>query len=94
MVPTRDDLFAHTAALLDQLGLNVLSARIQTTAQGLSFNSFLVLEDDGSQLEDPERLTGIKFFLEDGLDQNETPQGRLRMPRQLRSFQMPSECIE
>ena len=89
--PDRDDLFAHTSALLDQLCLNVLSARIQTTAQGLSINSFLVLEDDGTQVEGRERLEGIKFFLEDGLDNTDTPQGALRMPRQLKSFQMPSE---
>jgi len=43
--PDRDDLFAHTTALLDQLSLNVLSARIQTTSAGLSINSYLVLED-------------------------------------------------
>ena len=89
--PDRDDLFAHTTALLDQLGLNVLSARIQSTAQGLSINSFLVLEDDGSQLEGAERLNGIKYFLEDGLINAEPPQGALRIPRQLKSFQKPSE---
>ena len=89
--PDRDDLFAHTAALLDQLSLNVLSARIQTTTQGLSINSYLVLEDDGSQLEGKERLEGIRLFLQDGLDHNEPPQSKLRIPRQLKSFQMPSE---
>jgi len=89
--PDRDDLFAHSTALLDQLGLNVLSARVQTTAQGLSINSYLVLEDDGSQVEGRERLEGIRLFLQDGLDSAETPQGWLRMPRQLKSFQVPSE---
>ena len=89
--PDRDDLFAHTTALLDQLSLNVLSARIQTTAQGLSINNYLVLEDDGSRLEGPERLDGIRLFLLDGLNSSEPPQGGLRMPRQLKSFQVPSE---
>jgi len=89
--PDRDDLFAHSTALLDQLSLNVLSARIQSTEQGLSVNSYLVLEEDGSQIEGEERLTGIKHFLQDGLNIEEPPQGALRMPRQLRSFQTPSE---
>ena len=89
--PDRDDLFAHTTALLDQLSLNVLSARIQTTAQGLSINSYLVLEEDGSQFEGPERLEGIRHFLQDGLNSAEPPQGGLRIPRQLKSFQVPSE---
>jgi [protein-PII] uridylyltransferase len=89
--PDRDDLFAHTTALLGQLSLNVLGARIQTTAQSLSINSYLVLEDDGSQLEGPERLEGIRHFLQDGLNSAEPPQGGLRIPRQLQSFQVPSE---
>jgi [protein-PII] uridylyltransferase len=89
--PDRDDLFAHTTALLDQLGLNVLSARIHTTAQGLSINTYLILEEDGAQIRGTERLQGIRFFLEDGLNSAEPPQGRPRIPRQLKSFQMPSE---
>jgi [protein-PII] uridylyltransferase len=89
--PDRDDLFAHTTALLDQLGLNVLSARIQTTAQGLSINSYLVLESDGEGIRDSDRLLGIRHYLEDALNGAGAPQGRPRIPRQLKSFQMPSE---
>ena len=89
--PDRDDLFAHSAALLNQLGLNILSARIQTTVQGLSINTYLVLEEDGSRIRGEERLTGIRYFLEDGLNSAEPPLGAPRMPRQLKSFQMPSQ---
>jgi len=89
--PDRDDLFAHTTALLDQLGLNVLSARVQTTGQDLSLNSYLVLEDDGSQITGAERLDGIRYYLLDGLNTAEPPQGQLMIPRQLRSFQTKSE---
>ena len=89
--PDRDDLFAHSAALLNQLGLNILSARIQTTVQGLSINTYLVLEEDGSRIRGEERLTGIRYFLEDGLNSTEPPLGVPRMPRQLKSFQMPSQ---
>jgi len=89
--PDRDDLFAHSAALLNQLSLNILSARIQTTVQGLSINTYLVLEEDGSRIRGVERLDGIRFFLEDGLNSSEPPLGAPRMPRQLKSFQMPSQ---
>ena len=89
--PDRDDLFAHTAALLDQLGLNVLSARIHTSDHRLSISTFLVLEDDGAQITEPERLEGIRHYLRDGLNGTEPPLGRPRIPRQLKSFQMPSE---
>lgn len=89
--PDRDDLFAHTTALLDQLGLNVLSARIQTTLQGISINTYLVLEADGARITGEERLQGIRYYLQDGLNSAEPPQGRPRIPRQLKSFQMPSQ---
>jgi [protein-PII] uridylyltransferase len=89
--PDRDDLFAHTTALFDQLGLNVLSARVQTSATGLSMCTYLVLEDDGSRIVQEERLLGIRHFLSDELNSCEPPQGTPRMPRQLKSFQIPSE---
>lgn len=89
--PDRDDLFAHSTAVLDQLGLNVLSARIHTTAQGLSINTYLVLEEDGSRIIGNERLDGIRHYLEDALNGRELPTGRQRIPRQLKQFQVPSE---
>ena len=89
--PDRDDLFAHTTSLLDQLGLNVLSARIQSTSNGLSVNSYMVLEEDGSQLEGAERLEGILLYIEENLADSEPTQNPPRMPRHLKSFQMPSE---
>ena len=89
--PDRDDLFAHTTALLDQLGLNVLSARIHTSDQGLSISTFLVLEDDGTEITGHERLEGIRHFLRDSLNSADPPLGTPRIPRQLKSFQMPSE---
>lgn len=89
--PDRDDLFAHTTALLDQLGLNVLSARVQTTDHGLSLSTYLVLEDDGSRIDGEERFENIRLYLEDNLNGEEPPQGQPRMPRQLRSFQTESQ---
>ncbi len=89
--PDRDDLFAHTTALLDQLSLNVLGARIQATEGGLSINSYLLLEEDGSQISGNERLREIRYFVEDRLNGGEPPTGCPRIPRQLQSFQTQSE---
>ena len=89
--PDRDDLFAHTATLLDQLGLNVLAARVHTTSGGLSLSSFLVLEEDGSHIEGNERLEGIRLYLEEGLEEGEMRISQPRIPRQLKNFQMPSK---
>ena len=42
-----------------------------------------------------ERLEGIRLHLEEGLNSAETRLGQPRIPRQLKSFQMPSEiCSE
>ena len=89
--PDRDNLFAHSTALLDQLGLNVLGARIHNTSQGLSLNNYLVLEEDGSRIEGEERLEGIRLYLEEGLNEADFRQGQPRIPRQLKNFQTPSE---
>lgn len=88
--PDRDNLFAHTTALLNQLSLNVLAARIHTTAQGMSMNTYLVLEDNGSRITDAARFEEIRLYLEQGLNETELPQSQPRIPRRLQNFQMPS----
>ncbi|RMG34654.1 MAG: [protein-PII] uridylyltransferase [Gammaproteobacteria bacterium] len=85
--PDRDDLFADTTALLDRLGLDILGARIDTTTEGLSINSYFVLEADGTPLT-PERAHEVQLLLEKHLDEP-AAKGRGipgRLPRRLRAF--------
>lgn len=56
----RDNLFAMTTGLLDQLGLNIVHARIETAGNGISINSFVVLEEDGSAITGDERKYEVK----------------------------------
>jgi [protein-PII] uridylyltransferase len=56
----RDNLFAMTTGLLDQLGLNIVHARIETAGNGISINSFVVLEEDGSAVAGDERKDEVK----------------------------------
>ncbi len=56
----RDNLFAITTGLLDQLGLNIVHARIETANDGISINSFVVLEEDGSAISGETRENEIK----------------------------------
>jgi [protein-PII] uridylyltransferase len=56
----RDNLFAITTGLLDQLGLNIVHARIETANDGISINSFVVLEEDGSAVDGKNREDEIK----------------------------------
>ena len=46
--PHRRHGFARATAVLDQLGLNILDARITPVGNGFSLDSYHVLEEDGS----------------------------------------------
>ena len=50
--PHRRHGFARATAVLDQLGLNILEARITPVGNGFSLDSYHVLEEDGSAIGD------------------------------------------
>jgi [protein-PII] uridylyltransferase len=89
-------LFSISTSLLDQMGLNVLDARLQTTSDGYALNSYLILEDDGHPVPDPQRRQEIIDTLRNGIlnPDNITLGPTRRMPRQLKHFQTPTrvEC--
>jgi [protein-PII] uridylyltransferase len=88
----RDDLFAITTSLLDQLGLNIVSARIETAHTGLTLNSFLVLEQDGSPVEEVGRREEICDLLRETLITPESANLVVsrRIPRRLKHFSTPT----
>ena len=59
----RSGMFAVCTATLDQLGLNILDARIITTREGLALISFHILEDSGSPIPDLSREQTIANIL-------------------------------
>jgi len=63
--------FARTTAVLDQMGLNVVDARLITSANGFSLETYVVLEDNGAVIADPERITEIERGLWRNLRQPE-----------------------
>ena len=90
--PDRDGLFADTTALLDRLGLDIFGARIDTTNDGISVNSYFVLEIDGQPLK-PARRNEVAEALRAQLNAGEpVPPPPLRPPsRRLRAFDYPTE---
>ena len=50
--------FARTTAALDQLGLNIVDARITPTGDGFSLDLYHLLEDDGAPITDSDRQAG------------------------------------
>ena len=88
----RDDLFAIITSQLDQLSLNIVSARIETLDNGLALNSFLVLEKDGNPVEEVGRREEICDLLQESLSNPEQSSWEVsrRIPRQLKHFSTPT----
>ena len=89
----RDNLFAITTQIIDQLALNVMDARIQTANAACTMNSFLVLEDDGTPIGDDLRRAEIVDTLGEALRRSDTirPQVARRTPRQLKHFDIATD---
>ncbi len=84
----RQSLFARTTAMLDQLGLTIMDARILTSASGMALNSYQVLDQDGSTVEGEARLHEIQTALHASLSDEDTRELQVarRMPRQYKHF--------
>jgi [protein-PII] uridylyltransferase len=89
----RDNLFAVTTTLLDQLSLSIVNARIMSTSDGNSLNSYLVLEQDGSPVEFGLRSEEIVTMLAEGLCQegDQPLTVSRRIPRQNKHFDNKTE---
>ena len=59
----RDHLFGLTTGVLARLGLNILDARINTTADGFVLDSFAVTENDGEAVASGHRCDEIRDSL-------------------------------
>ncbi len=91
--PYRLHSFARTTAVLDQMGLNVVDARLITSANGFSLETYVVLEDNGTVIGDRERLEEIERGLWRNLKQPEDSPLIVtrRAPRQVRMFSTPTQ---
>jgi [protein-PII] uridylyltransferase len=86
--PHRYNSFAITTAVLDQLGLNIVDARITPTGDGFSLDLYHVLEEDGAPISDNERIGEIERALWRALQHPEEAPVTVtrRVPRQARMF--------
>ena len=80
--------FARTTAVLDQLGLTIVDARISPTGDGFILGLYHVLEDDGTPITDVDRLKEIKNAVLRNLQRTDAqlPAVSRRAPRQARMF--------
>jgi len=91
--PRRLRSFARTTAVLDQMGLNVVDARLITSANGFSLETYVVLEDNGAVIADASRIREIEQGLWRNLQQPEDAPATVtrRAPRQVRMFSTPTQ---
>src|SRR4029078_10571790 len=91
--PQRYNSFAITTAVLDQLGLNIVDARITPTGDGFSLDLYHVLEEDGAPISDSERIGEIERALWRALQHpDEAPVTvTRRVPRQARMFRTATQ---
>lgn len=88
----RDYLFALSAHTLDTLNLNIQDARIITTEDGHTLDSYLVLEDNGEPVSDPYRKKEIVQRLQAALKRKGIDNPIcLPVPRQHRHFNLRTE---
>jgi [protein-PII] uridylyltransferase len=85
--------FARTTAVLDQMGLNVVDARLITSANGFSVETYVVLEDNGAIITDRARVSEIERSLGRNLQQSQELPVTVtrRAPRQVRMFSTPTQ---
>jgi [protein-PII] uridylyltransferase len=93
--PQRYHGFARATAVLDQLGLTIVDARITPTDDGFSLDVYHVLEEDGSVITDAERLGEIERALWRSLRHPEDAPASVsrRAPRQVRMFNTATQVI-
>jgi [protein-PII] uridylyltransferase len=87
-MPHANHLFAATTRTLDQLGLTVMDARIITSDKEYTFDTYVVLEENGATISSEHRIMDILTQLKHELSQPHfTAKGiQRRTARQLKHF--------
>ncbi|ALS97758.1 [protein-PII] uridylyltransferase [Lacimicrobium alkaliphilum] len=86
----RASLFAQIASVLDSRNCSIHDAQIMSTQDGYVFDSFVILEDDGSRITSGSRRQSLKDAI---LAQLERPgsahQNNRKMPRRMKQLNVP-----
>jgi [protein-PII] uridylyltransferase len=90
--PHRRHGFARATAVLDQLSLTVVDARITPAANGFSLDLYHVLEEQGAPITDSDRISEMEESLWHSLRRPEDSPTSVsrRAPRQVRMFNTPT----
>ncbi|MEJ2601747.1 MAG: [protein-PII] uridylyltransferase [Gammaproteobacteria bacterium] len=92
--PQRYHTFSNATAVIDELGLSILDARITPTRNGFSMDTYIVMEVGNDEKEpNGERLDEIRNRLAVVISQGDDWDARVtrRAPRQVRMFRTPTQ---
>jgi len=86
------NLFSRTTLSLDNLGLNVLDARIVTSSNNYTLDTFIVLETNGKPIKGKERIKEIRNTLTQQLSELDKPSKKPSRPRsrKIKHFPIPT----
>jgi [protein-PII] uridylyltransferase len=84
--PDFDGLFATVTALFDEMGLNVLSARVTTTRDHRSFDLFELTDRHGKPLQEPDTVELSRRLSEPLRECRVVAPVQRKLPRRLRPF--------
>lgn len=89
----RDYLFGLTTGVLAQAGLSVMDARINTTNDGHTVDSYMIAQADGSAITNPQRRIDIAASLMEVIANPEISEVEVtRQPsRRMRAFSVPTQ---
>ncbi len=93
--PIREHQFTITTSLLDQLGLNIVDARILPSKDNHTLDTYMVLEEDGKPIQGENHLKEIGEMLQRLISHpEEAPQKINRqMARQLKHFNIKTQVV-
>lgn len=89
----RPSLFANIATEIGRQALDIVDARILTTADGFALDTFIVLDAQGEPISEPEQRRVIRRAIKKSLSKPQAEQRPFtrRQDRQSRAFQLPAE---
>ena len=91
--PAHDRLFALTTTALDQMGLDIVDARITSSRDGYTFDTYIVLEEDGAPISNGYRIQELQQTLRAIVAHPESAPDKVhrQLARQLKHFPIPTQ---
>jgi [protein-PII] uridylyltransferase len=90
-VPDHDGLFASITSVLDEMGMDVMSARVLTTLDGYSYDLFSVMDQHGHVINQVDAAELVARLQKATSDEKPRAFVQRKMPRRLRHFSTDTE---